>query len=195
MKNIVASTAVAFILANALAPCAQAEDLYLGANIGPRIDGHIDERAGGATIRHDAVTHQRRVGVFAGYVLSPGWALETGYQGFGGTTDYALAGGRLAVGTKLAYLAARGTWRLSDDWSLYGKAGIAQGRLALDLAGGGASNNRTVHKNGAYLAVGAAWLVASGVSLQLEFEHTDKIKHEGFTADMDNVSLGVRFGF
>lgn len=196
MKKILASAAVAFILAPALVPSAQAEDLYLGANIGSRIDGHADQRDGGVTTRHDAVTHQRRVGVFAGYVLSPAWALETGYQGFGGSTDYQLAGGgRMAVSTQVAYLALRSTWRLSDDWSLYAKSGVAQGRLKVDLTGGGASDARTVHKNGAYLAVGAAWLVAGDVSLQLEFEHTSKIKYEGLSAQMDKVSLGVRFGF
>ncbi|MGK5038440.1 porin family protein [Janthinobacterium sp. LB3P118] len=193
MKIIIASAAI--ILANAAVSCAQAEDLYVGANIGPRADGHVDQRADGVTTRYDAVTHQRRAGMFAGYVLSPVWALETGYQGFGGTTDFPLAGGRMAVGTKLAYLAARGTWRLSDDWSLYGKAGVAQGRLKIDLAGGGVSDARTVHKNGVYLAAGAAWRVTGDVSLQLEFEHTDKIKNEGFSADMEKVSLGVRFGF
>ncbi|USX26278.1 porin family protein [Oxalobacteraceae bacterium OTU3CINTB1] len=195
MKKILASAAITLVLAPALAPSAQAEDLYLGANIGSRIDGYVNERNGGVTTRHDAATHQRRVGVFAGYVLTPVWALETGYQGFGGSTDYELAGGRMEVSTQMAYLALRSTWRLGDDWSLYGKSGVAQGRLKVDLTGGGTSEARTAHKNGAYLGVGAAWRVAGDVSLQLEFEHTSKIKYEGLTAKMNKLSLGARFGF
>jgi OOP family OmpA-OmpF porin len=195
MKKRLASIPAAIAIAIALVPCAQAEDLYLGANIAGRTDGYLNEREGGVTTRHDAVGKQRRFGLFAGYVLSPEWALETGYDGFGGSTDYDVAGGRLELRTSMAYLAGRRTWPLSENWSLFAKAGVARGRLGIDFGGAGASDARTVHKNSAYLSAGAAYLVARDVSLQVEFQHTGTIKHEGLTAKMNKLSLGARFGF
>lgn len=38
-----------------LAPCAQAEDLYLGGNVAGSTDGYLNEREGGVTTRRDAV--------------------------------------------------------------------------------------------------------------------------------------------
>jgi len=191
MKKLLASILAAIVLT----PCAQAEDLYLGANIAGRIDGHLNEREGGVTTRHDAVGKQQRYGLFAGYVLSPEWSLETGYDGFGGSTDYDVAGGRMELRTSMAYLAARRTWRLGEDWSLFGKAGMARGRLGIELDGAGASDARTVHKNSAYLSAGAAYRVTGDVWLQVEFQHTGAIKYEGLTAKMNKLSLGARFGF
>ena len=203
MKKNVANAVVAlFIVPMVLAPLfvapsAHAEDFYIGANYGPRTDGHIIVRESGVTMRRDAVTHQRHIGIFAGYVLSPQWALETGYDGVGGSTDYRVYDGRLKLHTQVAYLAARGTWKLNDDWSLFGKAGVAQGRLEIDRdwTGAGARAGTTVRKNGAYLGAGAAYAVANNVSLQLELERTPKIKHEGLTASTNKISLGARFGF
>ena len=196
MKKLFVSAALATAFSTTFAPFAQAEDLYVGANIAGGLDGHVDVTNGATTTRHDAAGKQRPIGLYAGYVLTPGWALEAGYGGSGGSTDYDLdALGRLRLRTSMAYVAARAEWRLGGDWALYGKAGVAQGRLKLDLSGDGGHAGERVHKNGAYLAVGGAWFVTPNVSLQLELEHTDKIKHEGLTAKMDKLSLGARFGF
>lgn len=192
MKKIFVSA----VFAIAFAPFAQAEDFYLGANITSGTDGHVNVAEGGTTKRHDAAGKQRPVGLYAGYVLSPGWALEAGYSGFGGSTDFDLdAGRRLRLRTSMGYLAVRADWKLGEDWSLYGKAGLAQGRLKLDASGPGAGAGERVHKNGVYLGVGAAWFVTRNVALQLEIEHTNKIKDEGLAAAMNKLSLGARFGF
>lgn len=192
MKKILLSA----IFAIAFAPSARAQDLYFGANIASGNDGHVNVAEGGVTTRRDAVDKQHLIGLFAGYALAPDWALETGYSGFGGSTDFdAVAGRRLQLRTSMAYLALKRSWRLGEDWSVYGKAGVAQGRVKLDFSGAGAGPGKTEHKNGAYLAVGAAYRVTDNVALQLELEHTDKIKYEGLTAAMNKLSLGVRFGF
>lgn len=192
MKRIFISA----VFAIAFAPFAQAEDFYLGANIASGTDGHVNVTEGGTTTRHDASGKQRPLGLYAGYVLSPGWALEAGYSGSGGSTDFDLdAGRRLRLRTSMGYLAVRADWKLGEAWSLYGKAGVAQGRLKLDASGPGAGPDERVHKTGAYLGVGAAWFVTKDVALQLELEHTTKLKYEELTAKMDKISLGVRFGF
>ena len=192
MKKIFVSA----VFAIAFAPFAQAEDFYVGANITGGTDGHVNVTEGGTTTRHDASGKQRPLGLYAGYVLSPAWALEAGYSGSGGSTDFNLGGGRrLRTRTSMGYLAVRTDLKLGDAWSLYAKSGVAQGRLKLDASGPGAGPDEQVHKTGAYLAVGAAWFVTKDVALQLELEHTNKLKYEGLTAKMDKISLGARFGF
>lgn len=186
-------TAVAILFATSLA---QAEDFYIGANLSPSANGHIKFTDNGSTTERDAGSKATPVGLFAGYVLSPNWALEGGYRGSVGSTSFDLAPGyQLKARNSAAYLAAKGTWQLNEDWSLFAKAGVAQGRMALDISGKDAPAGTTTRKTGAYLSVGASYLVGKDVAVQLELEHTDKLKHEGLTSTMDRFALGLRFGF
>ncbi len=175
---------------------AQAEDFYIGANVSPSTNGHIKFTDNGVTTQRDAGGKATPAGLFAGYVLSPGWALEGGYRGGSGATSFDLAPGyQLKARDSAAYLAARGSWQLDDDWSLFAKAGVAQGRMALDISGKDAPAGTTTRKTGAYLSAGVSYLIGKDVAVQLELEHTDKLKHEGLTSTMDRYALGLRFGF
>lgn len=192
MKKIVCS-ALIVLSASSLA---HAEGLYVGANVSGRTDGNVKFTENGVTTERGAAKSATPLGVFAGYDLSPVWALEAGYRTDGGSTAFDLSPGyQLKTKVSTAYLAARGTWQLSDNWSLFGKAGIAQGRMKMDISGKNAPPGEAVHKTGLYLSVGASYLVSKDVALQLEFEHTGKLEHEGFTAKTDRLALGVRFGF
>jgi OOP family OmpA-OmpF porin len=85
---------------------------------------------------------------------------------------------------------------LSEDWSLFGKAGLARSRLALKVTHAGQSDApRRSASTGPYLSIGASWLVTKNVALQLELEHTANIKYEGLTAKMDKFSLGRALRF
>jgi OOP family OmpA-OmpF porin len=175
---------------------AHADDYYVGASVSPSADGHIDQVENGVTTRHDAASKQRLFGVFAGYRLTPELALEGGYRNAGGDTRFELShDGQLKAHTSVAYLAARGSWQFSEDWELFGKAGLARSRLALEVTHAGQSEREAVRKYSPYLSIGASWLVTKNVAVQLELEHTANIKYEGLTAKMDKFSLGVRFGF
>lgn len=192
MKKYVCSALVAL----AASSLAHAEGLYVGANVSPQTNGNIKYTENGVTTERDAVRKATPLGVFAGYDLSPVWALEAGYRADNGSTGFDLSPGyQLRTRVSTAYLAARGTWQLSDSWSLFGKAGIAQGRMKMDISGQNAPKGESVHKNGLYLSVGASYSISKDVALQLELERTDKLKHEGFTANTNRIALGVRFGF
>ncbi|MQA20805.1 porin family protein [Rugamonas rivuli] len=192
MKKFVCSALVAL----AASSLAHAEGLYAGANISPQTNGNIKFTENGVTTERGAVKKATPLGVFAGYELSPVWALEAGYRADTGSTSFDLSPGyQLEASVSTAYLAARGTWQLSDSWSLFGKAGIGQGRMKMDISGKNAPAGESVHKTGLYLSVGASYLISKDVALQLELEHTDKLKHEGLTGTTDRFALGVRFGF
>lgn len=186
-------TAFAIVAAS---PLAHAEDFYVGASLGRPMDGHVKWRENGVTTERDADRKAIPPELFAGYVLSPNWALEGGYRGSMGSTTFNVAPGyQLRARASAAYVATRGTWLLNDDWSLFGKVGVARGRAKFSIDGGGAAVRESTRKTGAYLSVGASYLLAKDVAVQLELEHTDTLKYEGLTATMNRLSLGLRLGF
>ncbi|MES2162228.1 MAG: porin family protein [Pseudomonadota bacterium] len=192
MKKIVCSALIVL----AASSVAHAEGLYVGANISPQTNGNVKFTENGVTTDRSEVKKATPLGLFAGYELSPLWALEAGYRTDSNSTSFDLSPGyQLKTRVSTAYLAARGTWKLSEDWSLFGKAGLAQGRLKMDVSGKDAPPGESAHKTGLYLSVGASYLVSKDVAVQLEFERTAKLKHEGFTANPNRIALGVRFGF
>ncbi|RFP10605.1 MULTISPECIES: porin family protein [unclassified Duganella] len=192
MKKTVCSALIAL----AASPLAHAEGVYVGANVSGRTDGSVKYTENGVTTDHGAVKKATPLGLFAGYDLSPVWALEAGYRNDSSSTSFDISPGyQLKTRVSTAYLAARGTWKLSEDWALFGKAGVAQGRLKMDISGKDAPPGESAHKTGLYLSVGASYLITKDVALQLELERSDKLKHEGLTAGTNRLALGVRFGF
>jgi len=184
------------LIAVAGSSLAHAEDFYLGANISPGSKGHVEYERDIVFVQRTASQRQLFGGVFAGYVLSPSWALEAGYRGQGGDSVFDLEPGyQLKTRTSMSYLAARHTWQLGDTWSLYGKLGVAQGRFKAALSSKTESASETVHKTGLYLGLGAAYMVSKDVALQVELEHSDKLRQQGLNTTMDKVSLGVKVGF
>lgn len=175
---------------------ARAEDVYFGATLAPSDKGHISYDGDGGRQQRDGSQRNPALGVFVGYVLSPSWAVEAGYRGIGGQQAFDLEPGyQLKTRTRMGYVAMRNTWQLSDDWVVYGKVGMAQGRFRAAISGTNAPPAETVRKTGLYAGVGFSYALAKDISLQLELEHTDKLKQEGLSASMDKASLGVRFGF
>lgn len=175
---------------------AHAEDLYFGVNLTPSDKGRITFDNDGVRQQRDGSRRNPAASVFAGYVLSPSWALEAGYRGLGSQQTFELEQGyQFKARASMGYVAARNTWQLNEDWALYGKLGVARGRLKAGIAGKNAPPAQSVYKTGVYAGVGVAYMVGKDISLQLELEHTDKLKQEGLAASMDKVSLGVRFGF
>lgn len=192
MKKFACST----LLALAATSMAHAEGLYLGANVSPSSDGKIELANGGATSQRGASGKAVPFGVFAGYALAPAWALEGGYRASGGATRFDLDPGyRLELRASAAYLAARGTWRLDEDWSLFAKAGMAHSRVKFAIDGKNAPPGESASKTGLYASVGAAYQISKDVALQLEWEHAPSVRHAGFDASMNRLALGVRFGF
>lgn len=192
MKKFACST----LLAVAATSMVHAEGLYLGANISPSSDGKIRYANGGATSQRGASGKALPFGVFAGYELTPAWALEGGYRASGGATRFDLDPGyRLELRASAAHLAARGTWRLDEDWSLFAKAGVARSRAEFAIDGKNAPPAESASKTGLYASVGAAYQLNKDVALQLEWEHAPKVRYEGLDSTMNRLALGVRFGF
>lgn len=192
MKKFACST----LLAVAATSIVHAEGLYVGANVSPSSDGKIQYAAGGTTSQRGASGKALPFGVFAGYALTPAWALEGGYRASGGTTRFDLDPGyQLKLRASAAYLAARGTWQLDEDWSLFAKAGMARSRVEFSIDGRNAPPGESANKTGLYASVGAAYHINKDVALQLEWEHAPTVRYEGLDSTMNRIALGIRFGF
>ena len=192
MKKFACST----LLAVAATSIVHAEGLYVGANVSPSSDGKIQYAAGGTTSQRGASGKALPFGVFAGYALTPDWALEGGYRASGGTTRFDLDPGyQLKLRASAAYLAARGTWQLDENWSLFAKAGMARSRVEFSIDGRNAPPGESANKTGLYASVGAAYQINKDVALQLEWEHAPTVRYEGLDSTMNRIALGIRFGF
>lgn len=188
--------AIATAVTIAAAPLAHADGLYAGVSIAGAGNGHLEERDAGTVVRHDAKRDQTRLRIFGGFDLDPQWGVEAGYHGLGGDTSFDLdGGGKLKVHTSAIYLAARRNWQMSEDWSLFAKAGLARGRLQLDLSGGGGTTGAATSKTGAYLSAGASWMLTRDMAVQLELEHMTTLRYDGLEAGMNHLSLGLRYHF
>ncbi len=95
-----------------------AEGLYVGANVSPSSDGKIALAAGGATAQRGASGKAVPFGIFAGYELTPAWALEGGYRASGGATSF-----DLDPGYQLKVRASAPTWRRAapGTWTRTGR--------------------------------------------------------------------------
>ncbi len=186
-----------FILAAAAAmPLAHAEGGYLGAGIGAGKSGTLHLREGSQSVTVDSNKSQYPLSLFGGVDLTPYLAVEAGVQGLGGKTNLDLdASHQLKVASSAAYVAAKGTLALDEHWSLFGKLGVGQSRTRITFSEAGPADHLSAHRNSIYGSVGASYLLKDNLSLQLELSHLGAIKVDGFDIGMNNVSLGLRYGF
>ncbi|MEJ7808662.1 MAG: outer membrane beta-barrel protein [Telluria sp.] len=144
----------AMLLAATLAaPAVHADDtFYVGAGISKHgrlyLNGQIQNN------------HPNPYSVFAGYGLTDKFAIEAGYAAFG---NYKFSG-PASIDISALYVAAKGSIKLGENWSLYGKAGVA--RLTLDVSGDPSSD---VHKVRPLLGVGFDYRITKDIALGLEY--------------------------
>jgi OOP family OmpA-OmpF porin len=185
----------AFVATAIAAPLAHAEGPYVGLSLANPGESHIQESSGGTVTRYDAKRKQSQLRVFGGYDFDAEWGVEAGYHGLDGRTTFDLPGNELTVHTSAFYLAAKRSWQLGQDWSLFAKAGVASSHMELDLSSGAGTANKSASKTGAFVSAGASYMLSKNVALQLELEHISKVRSDGLEAGISKLSLGVRYNF
>lgn len=181
----------------AYAPLALADDFYVGVNLASKSDGYINQTGrDGKTTRADSKDGGIPVKLYGGYNLSPVLALEGGYQRFG-TNHFDLPlGGQLGAEAHAFYAAAKGTLALNEQWSLFGKLGVARASSKITVSGlGAASDSSTANRNRLYASVGGAYAISQQLSVQLEWDRFGKVNNEGLNSNLNNLSLGLRYSF
>ncbi|MFZ6801553.1 porin family protein [Undibacterium sp. Di24W] len=161
MKKLIFS-----LIASSFALAAQAENTYLGAGItSSRYDVNINL---GNFVNHKSSTSVSAK-LFAGYELDKTWALETGYADLGSiSTDWAFSGrkGTAKLAVQTFYVAGKGSASINDQFSLFGKLGLAHSKFKQSGFPSGGDETKT----GLYGSVGTEFALSKQTSLSLEWE-------------------------
>lgn len=135
------------------APAVHAEDtFYVGAGVSKHgtlyLDGEVNNN------------RPKPYSVYVGSVLTDHVAIEAGYAAFG---KYKFSG-PASIDISALYVAVKGSIKLGESWSLYGKAGIS--RFTLDVSG---NSFKDMHKVRPLLGVGFDYRITKNIALGLEY--------------------------
>ncbi len=165
---------------------AQAEGGYVGAGITStkQAAGDGDYKASGK--------------IFGGVELDKVWGVEAGYTDFR-STDYTVGSGALAQrwNTKghALYVAGKGNMALNEQFSLFGKLGVASVKTEAKLYGSGVPviSSTSDTETGAYAALGVQYNLSKQVALTAEYERYGKSRNIG--AKPDAFTVAARYTF
>ena len=171
---------------------AAAEDFYIGATASKSSDLRFTNPLNGKSVEEKGKTG---VKLFAGYEFASGFALEGGYsQGAKASFSKSTLGTPADATFKMTtlYTAARYTYAFNEDWSIFGKAGIAHNRFSA-TDGAGESDNTSSTKP--LLGLGVGYQLSKATALTLELEHIGSTRKPGLDIKQNSLQLGVKFAF
>ena len=175
------TTAAVLALAVLCSSAACAAQPYVGASLG-QADMDARVRLGLAPGSDSSASEtDTAYKLFGGYQLNRNLGVEAGYV-VHGKMKIPLSGRIAALEPKSLYLAATGTLPLNEQFSLFGKLGVANNRLAGES------------KAGALIGAGLSYAFTPAVSAVLEYEHFRKMNDQ-YNLKSRLVSVGVRVSF
>jgi OOP family OmpA-OmpF porin len=183
MKKIILA-----LITYSFALTAHAEGTYLGAGTtSSRYDVNINFDS---FINHMSSTSVSAK-LFAGYELDKTWAIETGYADLGSiSTDWAFSGrrGTAKLGVQSFYVAGKGTASFNNQFSLFGKLGMAHSKFKQSGFPSGGDETKT----GLYGSVGAEYALNKQTGLSLEWE---RYGQSNAYTKIGSLTAAVRFKF
>jgi len=185
MKQI---TVFAMIAALAAPLAVQAEGYYVGGNI-----GRAEQKADLDIVSFkESATAYKLVG---GYNYTKNFGAEIGYADL---REVSISGNGAQATSKPSafYVAATGTLPLNEQFSLFGKLGIATAHEKVNATLGRTSVSGSENRTTPYISVGAAFALNQKVSFVAEYENFGKVaKDGGVNVKADMFSAGVRYSF
>lgn len=133
--------------------------------------------------------------LYGGVALADGLAWEGGYSQSGTTRfNNTLLGLPTAPTFRMNtwYTAARLSHNITEDWSVFGKAGVGYTRFK---ASDGAGTHDSASSARPLLGVGMAYNVTRAAAITLEYDHIGHTRKPGLDVKQDMLQLGVRVGF
>ncbi|HJV00912.1 MAG TPA: outer membrane beta-barrel protein [Burkholderiaceae bacterium] len=187
MKHSIIIATIAAALAAPLA--AQADNAYVGVNVG-RAEQKMDVEGVGS--EKDSSTGFK---LYGGYDYSKNFGVEAGYVDFRKVEKSALGYGASSKPESI-YLAATGTLPLNDQFSLFGKLGVAFNHTEVKAWEPGFSDSTTKNQTSPMIGIGASFALDKKISFVAEYENFGKVAKEGGdSVKADMLSVGVRFKF
>jgi hypothetical protein len=132
--------------------------------------------------------------VFGGVDFDKTWGLEAGYTRFGSASgNYSIGGTNGSISSKghSLYLAGKATMPVNEQFSLFGKLGVARNKN--ELSSTTAAYNYDESKTEGYGAIGAQYNLSKEVALSLELERYGKNRDNGNKANV--VTVAARYNF
>ena len=134
--------------------------------------------------------------LYGGYDFTPNLAIEAGYADFGtAKADFNVGASSGKVEAKLSsfYVAGKGTVQFNQQFSGFGKLGVARNKADATATGAGITANASGNETALYAAVGVAYHFTKNVAATLEYESFGK--SSGNVGKANAISLGARFSF
>ncbi|QNA90016.1 porin family protein [Massilia sp. Dwa41.01b] len=178
------------IAASLFASTAQAQQAYVGATVAAGATWRYQERPGSPNADEKVMFGK----LYGGYAFNDHFALEGGWGAYEKATfDKAETGAPqdAALRANLVYLAARGSYRLNDAWSLTGKLGAVRHFQEESI---GATSTK-YHDGSAMFGVGTAYQLTPHAALTLEYNDYGKIRTPDSKRTVRHLEAGLTFGF
>lgn len=186
MKQIIVSALISAALAAPLA--AQAENFYVGGDIG-RAEQKLEV---GSFSHKENTTGYQLVG---GVEYTKNFGLEVGYADLR-EVSISGNGARLSSKPQVFYVAGTATLPIDEQFSVFGKAGIATAHNKISASMSGFSDSGTDNETTGVIGVGAAFHLNKNVSFVAEYEYFGKVAKDGDASlKADLLSFGVRYKF
>lgn len=158
------------------------ENFYAGAGIASSGTVYAHTAAG----RLENTNNPLVLKAFVGYDVTDTFAIETGYNAFG-KYKFSVPG---SVDFSGVYVAAKGSIKLGESWSLFGKAGASHVRI--DVSGGSAGDLSGTRP---LLGIGAGYSLTEKLGLTLEVVDYGKIKSGNGRFAMRQLEANVKYSF
>ncbi|MEQ6278285.1 outer membrane beta-barrel protein [Kluyvera sp. 142053] len=152
---------------------------------------------GDTNSQHDADFDRDNVGggIFTGYQINPWLAVEGGYDylgNMGANGNHGASGSQMkSQGLQVSLKASYG---LSNDWDLYGRAGVMGYRAESDIKG----HNDFDTGIRPVLAVGTEYAFNENWAGRLEYQWVSNVGNEnqiGVSSDISSVMAGISYRF
>lgn len=164
-------------------PAQASDSFYAGASV---------TKAGTINFAPGISSDNRHLSVagYGGYNFNDGFAIEAGYiePGSFRAPDQ---GPRYKLDASAFYVAAKGTVRFGEKWSMAGKVGLARNSYELSTPTG----NAEVRSNRIMYGIGVAYQLSAKVALTLELENFGKTNAPNFRLSHRRLAVGMRYAF
>ncbi len=187
MKKVLLASLIASIAALVLP--AHAEGVYAGGAISRT--SNFGSFSSSATVTETGKNTPTGFKIYGGYDFTPTLAIEAGFADLGKSKiDYSIGGvagttyGQQKTEQSAFFVAAKQSFKLNEQVSLFGKAGVARNHTEVGTVSG--------NKTGLYASVGGAYQLTKEVALTLEVERFGK---NSVGKQANAVSAGARVSF
>lgn len=186
MKKQILAIAIGATLALPL--MAQAEGFYVGGNVGSAKHKLSDSQE---SINENDTGYK----VYGGIAINKYFGAELGYADFGSYTE-SDSSGSYEASAKSTYLAATGTYTITQQFSIFGKVGVAFNKAKYSVTGSGFSASASGDNTNLLLGIGAAYAFTPNMSVVAEYEDFGKVdKLDGAEYKVNMLSVGLRYKF